>query len=505
MSEVSGSFISIDPSSITTPKKSSVTQFVDILQSDVASIDTNTRRKYEVFVTGDTTNTLTSSIFQTIYDQDFTLSTSNPLLDVTIGVQSEDQTVNDVVVPVVNGKTYAYDSAGKIIVDNNDYMIREKVSIYRQYAQSLLGDANSFFVAPHGELATTENRIDAAVFINIRRLFVRDNIVKGSFKLKLSKNAAFLSSDQVSENTYGTLNSNLALSFNSVESDGNTFENVEDTLSSVNMSVSPVAGEVSTLVNSSGAYVGVVYYDKGIIVLDAKKVFSSTQYLRGVIDSPESNASITQFGPWSYYDSSASVYYNNLYTTQESAESASTSSIATAYEYVIGSTTLYQAGLDDAPALVSSDSILEFSPIYVDGGANDYYDLSNESGKKIFFGTILDLFNEASIDNVLDHIFETYMGQEELTALTFRNETIINSKFIFCRASPSQLNYSTNPTYTDSDGEIVAKNSTGDTFTFVTTIGLYDSNSNLVAVAKTSRPIEKNKETDLSVRIRLDF
>lgn len=505
MSDISGSFISIDPSSITTPKKSSVTQFVDVLQSDIASIDTNTRKKYEVFVTGDTNYTISSSIFQTVYDQDFTLSTSNPLLDITVGLQSEDVVVDGSTVPSINGRTYTYDSAGKIIVNNDDYMIREKNAIYRQYAQTLLGDASSFFVAPHGEIATESNRIDAAVFINIRRLFVRDNIVKGSFKLKISKNAPFLVTDLRDDNTYGTLSENIALNFNSVETDNNTFGNVEDTLSSINISVSPIAGEVSTLVNSTGEYVGVIYYDKGVIVLDAKKVFSTTQRLRGIIDAAADAVSSVSTGPWSYYDSVNDVFYNNLYTDADGALAASTSATPTSYEYFIGSNTLYQAALDEAPALVSDSVISTDSPVYIDGGTNDFYTVTTTSGQKIFFGTILDLFNEASIDNILDHIFECYFGQEELTALTFRNETIINSKFIFCRASPSQLNYSTNPTYTDADGEIIAKNSTGDTFTFVTTIGLYDSSSNLVAVAKTSRPIEKNKETDLSVRIRLDF
>jgi hypothetical protein len=34
---------------------------------------------------------------------------------------------------------------------------------------------------------------------------------------------------------------------------------------------------------------------------------------------------------------------------------------------------------------------------------------------------------------------------------------------------------------------------------------MYDANDNLLAVAKMSRPIEKNDEKDLTVRVRLDF
>jgi hypothetical protein len=39
----------------------------------------------------------------------------------------------------------------------------------------------------------------------------------------------------------------------------------------------------------------------------------------------------------------------------------------------------------------------------------------------------------------------------------------------------------------------------------VTSIGLYDASNQLLAVAKLSRPVEKNNEKDMTFRIRLDF
>ena len=42
-------------------------------------------------------------------------------------------------------------------------------------------------------------------------------------------------------------------------------------------------------------------------------------------------------------------------------------------------------------------------------------------------------------------------------------------------------------------------------FTYPTTVGLYDEQNRLLAVAKFSRPIEKNDEKDLTIRVRLDF
>ena len=42
-------------------------------------------------------------------------------------------------------------------------------------------------------------------------------------------------------------------------------------------------------------------------------------------------------------------------------------------------------------------------------------------------------------------------------------------------------------------------------FAFVTTIALHNSKDEVMAVAKLSRPVEKNEEKDITFRVRLDF
>jgi hypothetical protein len=72
-----------------------------------------------------------------------------------------------------------------------------------------------------------------------------------------------------------------------------------------------------------------------------------------------------------------------------------------------------------------------------------------------------------------------------------------------------KLNYSSNPTFVENDGRItvidLGQEAVQDTFTFVTSIGLYDNGNNLLAVAKLSRPVEKSAERDITFRVRLDF
>ena len=94
--------------------------------------------------------------------------------------------------------------------------------------------------------------------------------------------------------------------------------------------------------------------------------------------------------------------------------------------------------------------------------------------------------------------------------MTFQNLTNINSTLIFCRATADEFNYSSNPTYTDSADNRIrvidkGQESTQKAFSFLTTVGLYDANDNLLAVAKLSRPVEKNNEKDITIRVRLDF
>ena len=91
----------------------------------------------------------------------------------------------------------------------------------------------------------------------------------------------------------------------------------------------------------------------------------------------------------------------------------------------------------------------------------------------------------------------------------FQNQTNIQSSIYFCRATPGEFNYSTNPSYLDASGNLnVIEDQTDPTersFTFITTVGLYNTNNELMACGKLSRPIEKNDEKDLTVRVRLDF
>ena len=384
-------------------------QLVDFVQEDVSG--SNTRKKFQVFVTSSGDNAVTSSLFHTVFDQNHSLQTANELFDLTMGLYHDSTTVTNAIANPPR------DSNLKRLFPSQSLMMREKINIYRQHAQLLLGDATARFTAPHSNLpAADSNNIDEAIFLNFKRLFVRDGIKRETFAMRLFQSS---STPPEPHNTDKSA-TNLSVTQVFCPTGSAIFTDVG---SSNSVERSSTGGDVGDIVNASNTNekVGVMFYQQGIAVLDIKKVFDGNQVMTGSIQS------------------------------------------------------------------VGAHSLTPISGAFIP-----------------------DFVVSASIDELLEHVSSTRFGSGSNTFCTFQNNTRINSTLYFCRATADEFNYSTNPTYTDVEGRIVVIDS--DTvgreeksFAFVTTVGLYDANEELLAVAKLSRPVEKNDEKDLTFRVRLDF
>jgi 5-formaminoimidazole-4-carboxamide-1-beta-D-ribofuranosyl 5'-monophosphate synthetase len=90
--------------------------------------------------------------------------------------------------------------------------------------------------------------------------------------------------------------------------------------------------------------------------------------------------------------------------------------------------------------------------------------------------------------------------------ISFNNTTELNSTIYFCRANHNEFNYSSNLTYLNGS-KIRVKND--DIMvpprSYATTVGLYSSNNELLAVAKLSEPLKKDPSNELTLRVRLDY
>ena len=89
--------------------------------------------------------------------------------------------------------------------------------------------------------------------------------------------------------------------------------------------------------------------------------------------------------------------------------------------------------------------------------------------------------------------------------MSFNNSTELNSTVYFCRTNNTDFNYSSNPTYLSASKMVVKNNSQDVPVSYVTAVGLYSPDNELLAVAKLSEPLKKDPTTEFTIRVRLDY
>ena len=85
-----------------------------------------------------------------------------------------------------------------------------------------------------------------------------------------------------------------------------------------------------------------------------------------------------------------------------------------------------------------------------------------------------------------------------------RSEENIKNSIYFIRVKNRDYNYSTNPTFFDTAGNILSQ-FINEPITYITSVGLYNAADELIAVAKLSSPIQKSQERELLLKCKLDF
>ena len=104
--------------------------------------------------------------------------------------------------------------------------------------------------------------------------------------------------------------------------------------------------------------------------------------------------------------------------------------------------------------------------------------------------------------------FQLFRAISGSTAATFtaNSEETITSDFVFVRPRSSEFNYSENPSFiSGSTGEVLYPSFINSPTTYITTVGLYNDTNELLAVAKLSKPLEKDFTKEALVRVKLDF
>jgi len=95
--------------------------------------------------------------------------------------------------------------------------------------------------------------------------------------------------------------------------------------------------------------------------------------------------------------------------------------------------------------------------------------------------------------------------RRRIADVDFNNTTELNSTIYFCRMNHNEFNYSANPTYLSQSKIRVKNNSLDEPVSYVTSVGLYSADNELLAVAKVSEPLKKTPQSELTLRVRLDY
>jgi hypothetical protein len=212
---------------------------------------------------------------------------------------------------------------------------------------------------------------------------------------------------------------------------------------------------------------------------EIKKQSFTIQFMTGgTVSAPTDLLTISDHGALnSYKVNSPAGEYGILYT---SSVAAAGTGVGLVY---------YQAGICVLTASIfDGDASNYIGP----NGANNAVAGDNQD-------TVEDLLVTGSISGSADAL------RNRLHNISFNNTIEINSTIYFCRANNSEFNYSSNPTYLSSSQIVVKNNAEELPRSYVTSVGLYSADNELLATAKLSEPLEKDPTDEFTLRVRLDY
>jgi len=97
-------------------------------------------------------------------------------------------------------------------------------------------------------------------------------------------------------------------------------------------------------------------------------------------------------------------------------------------------------------------------------------------------------------------------GNVAINKVSFISLNMLKRSVFFTRAFNQEFNYTNNPTaIANASLGSISSNLTGNPTTFITTIGLYNNNNDLVAIAKTAPPVKKDFDTEKIFAVRLQY
>jgi len=119
-------------------------------------------------------------------------------------------------------------------------------------------------------------------------------------------------------------------------------------------------------------------------------------------------------------------------------------------------------------------------------------------------GITLSATNTAAAN--ISNLQTVYQAISSSANFQLNSQETISSDYVFVRIPNAGYNYSTNPSFiSGSSGEMIYSNFINSPQTYITTVGMYNNNNELLAVAKLSKPLVKDFTKEALVRVKLDW
>ena len=182
--------------------------------------------------------------------------------------------------------------------------------------------------------------------------------------------------------------------------------------------------------------------------------------------------------------------------------------------------------LTDNSGLVSTDTYLDCGRVYqvISGSNGTSYDggtgYTTASGSYGLFlpdvGVVLlnpealsasiSLYPSRSNNSDGLNIRSMFNAINDGNAFQLNSEETVTSDYVYVRTRNAEFNYSENPSYiSGSTGDVLYTQFINSPQSYITTVGMYNDNNELVAVAKLSKPLTKDFTKEALIRVKLDF
>ena len=455
----------------------------------------------------------THGMFQSVYDYPYLSSSANHIFDISFGFHA-------------SSSIYSAATIQKA----------KKNNVYNQMAQVLMGydkDGKIQRFDEDGDIASGGTKINDAIFLPFSRLLVKDEIKKGSFQLELGVGSAYAATTAVMNRRIKITDSGAATSYKVNSPAGEygilvaeTSYDGDSTLSTPQIHGETIDG--SQQITSTKPAVGLLFYQAGIAVLNKSILDSSTAKAATATVSFTGNPAVDDTITIIAYDGTSRTFTakasENASALQFNRSGGSVDAIATSLKACMD----HSNGFGGTKITVSAPSsgVLTLTQgsatathhqgntiISQTGGTNT--SKTNFSGGGSSTGVLIAALGSPQM-NAAGASLQTMLNSSEISSsadairnriynLQFNNTIELNSTVYFCRAKHNEFNYSSNPTYL-SGSQIRVKNETTDIpISYITSIGLYSKDNELLAVGKFSEPVRKDNNIELTFRARLDY